>query len=149
MLFFRLLICVHARTVKFSLRIITQLLENELPRSSLPSRVIHFNSLFTWSCWIFTGKFEVLVNFLKKSFIILHDNFKLSILIDSLQRSHIRIVQQSKLNINSCSSLQKIENWDIIHLLVEDQISTKLRHIKLKIFFTEYRMLLIAIVDLS
>lgn len=91
----------------------------------------------------------MLINFLKKSFVILHDNFKLSILIDGLQRSHIGIVQQSKLNIKSCSSLQKIKNGDIIHLLVEDQISTKLRYVKLKIFFTEYRMLLIAIVDLS
>lgn len=43
----------------------------------------------------------MLVNFLVESFIILHDYLKLGILVDRLQRFHIGVVQQRKLDVES------------------------------------------------
>lgn len=68
----------------------------------------------------------MLVYFSFECFVILHNNFKLSVLVDNLERSHIGIIEQRKLDIKPSSALKEIKNGYVLHLLVENQIGTQL-----------------------
>jgi len=90
----------------------------------------------------------MLINFLFKCFIVTHNYSELGVLIYNLKRFHIGEVEEGKLEIELRSPFQQVENRDISHFFVEDEIGTELWNIVLKVFLREHGMLLVAIADL-
>jgi hypothetical protein len=91
---------------------------------------------------------KVTIYFLFEDVVVVHDDLKLCVFIDVLQRFHIEKLKQCKLNIEPRCFFKKAEDWDIIHFFMEYQISAELRNVSLQIFFREHRILLCAIPNL-